>query len=246
LTWCVWQRAQSWPGENSISVSSLSRCVTRSWMATPAASSREGSRLFWVNGTGGCGVSQRANCAIRLLSGPDWMRCRGSRESQSQRDARSSIYCLRPEWSFDTRAGSQGSAASDANDMWHWQTGTAGELLARSRPLFGQRQILYQVLITRSVRCPDPFVHAHRDWVARRLSPDCARIELTELPARRDEQRLLHAMGWETANLHLGSSGARERVQKDLSRRRPRWLMEAARLMVRQVEKDWKQWRERG
>jgi hypothetical protein len=107
----------------------------------------------------------------------------------------------------------------------------------------GRPQILYQTLITRSVRCPDPFVHAHRGWVARRLSPHCARIELQDLPARWDELRLLYAMGWETANLHLGSPGACERVQKDLSRRNPRWLLAAVRSMVRGVEKDWERWR---
>jgi hypothetical protein len=50
-------------------------------------------------------------------------------------------------------------------------------------------------------------------------------------------------MGWETANLHLGTPGARERVQKDLSRRNGNWLLAAVRLMVGEVEKDWDRWR---
>jgi len=43
----------------------------------------------------------------------------------------------------------------------------------------------------------------------RRLAPNCSRIELSALPKERDELRLLHAMGWETANVHLGTAQPR-------------------------------------
>ena len=59
---------------------------------------------------------------------------------------------------------------------------------------------------TASVRCRDPFVRLQKRWIVRRLAPDCSRIELSALPKERDEIRLLHAMGWETANVHLGSA----------------------------------------
>ena len=36
------------------------------------------------------------------------------------------------------------------------------------------------------------------------------------LPAKRDEERLLYAMGWETANIHLGSARAIPRILRDL------------------------------
>ena len=42
----------------------------------------------------------------------------------------------------------------------------------------------------------------------RRLAPDCSRIELASLPATHDAVKLLFAMGFETANVHLGSAKA--------------------------------------
>ena len=62
-----------------------------------------------------------------------------------------------------------------------------------------------QQALKRAVRCPDPFLSVTDQWVVRRLSPDCSRIELSEIPRRRDERDLLWAMGFETANIHLGS-----------------------------------------
>ena len=69
-----------------------------------------------------------------------------------------------------------------------------------------------------SVRCCDPYVKLKGRWIVRRLAPDCSRIELSELPKERDERLLLHAMGFETANVHLGSRKARA-IQADLKKR---------------------------
>jgi Uncharacterized protein conserved in bacteria (DUF2252) len=76
----------------------------------------------------------------------------------------------------------------------------------------------------------------------RRLAPDCSRIELASLPRERDEERLLHAMGWETANIHLGSAKAGV-LAADLRKRSRRWLADAAAAMVKSVEADWQEWR---
>src|SRR5450755_1417956 len=73
----------------------------------------------------------------------------------------------------------------------------------------GTSRIRYQEILDTSVRCPDPFVRLKGRWIVRRLAPDCSRIELSALPKERDEMRLLHAMGFETANVHLGSRKAR-------------------------------------
>jgi Uncharacterized protein conserved in bacteria (DUF2252) len=103
--------------------------------------------------------------------------------------------------------------------------------------------VLYQRLLNRAVRCPDPFVHLEGGWLVRRLSPDCSRIELCDLPVSRDEVRLLYCMGWETANIHLGTVNARSRIEADLKKRSAGWLLEAARQMVKVVVRDWKDWR---
>jgi hypothetical protein len=104
-------------------------------------------------------------------------------------------------------------------------------------------KILYDEIITRAVRVPDPFVRARGRWIVRRLAPHCSRIELASLPEQRDETRLLQAMGFETANVHLGTRVAIKRVLRDLKRRPQGWLHVAAREMAKAVAKDWEDWK---
>jgi uncharacterized protein (DUF2252 family) len=107
----------------------------------------------------------------------------------------------------------------------------------------GPAELMYQALINRAVRSPDPFVQLRERWIVRRLSPHCCRIELDDMPKSRDEKRLLQAMGWETANIHLGSPAARKQIRKHLNRLRPNWLSSAARDMAKAVTGDWRAWR---
>jgi hypothetical protein len=106
----------------------------------------------------------------------------------------------------------------------------------------GSARILYQEMLDRAVRCRDPYVRLQRRWIVRRLAPDCSRIELAALPKERDELRLLGAMGWETANVHLGSVEARV-LRNDLARRNRSWLRRAAALMQDAVSEDYAAWR---
>ena len=85
-------------------------------------------------------------------------------------------------------------------------------------------------LLRRAVRVPDPVFAVRGQWIVRRLAPDCSRIELEELPRQRDERKLLRAMGWETANMHLGTR--RMGIGRDLKRRPRRWLERAATSMA--------------
>ena len=107
----------------------------------------------------------------------------------------------------------------------------------------GPRKIFYEEIITSAARALDPYVRVRGRWIVRRLAPHCSRIELSTLPKQREEERLLHAMGFETANIHLGSKPAIKAVRRDLAKRKPGWLQEAARKMADAVKKDWEQWR---
>ena len=107
----------------------------------------------------------------------------------------------------------------------------------------GDGKVLYKSLLECAVRCPDPYVTVKRRWILRRLAPDCSRIELSELPQAQDETLLLHAMGWETANVHLGSRTA-QAILLDLTSRPAAWLHEAAKRMLERVEEDWEAWRQ--
>jgi len=110
----------------------------------------------------------------------------------------------------------------------------------------GPSEILYQTVISRAVRCPDPFVQLHGHWIVRRLSPHCSRIELADLKAQGEEPRLLRAMGWETANIHLGTRSARKPVLRHMQRQKGKWLHQATNEMLKSVREDWKAWKKDG
>ena len=110
----------------------------------------------------------------------------------------------------------------------------------------GPPEILYQAIISRAVRCPDPFVQLRGRWIVRRLSPHCSRIELATLKAQGEELRLLRAMGWETANIHLGTRTARKPILRHLQRQKGKWLHQATEEMLKAVREDWETWQKKG
>jgi len=110
----------------------------------------------------------------------------------------------------------------------------------------GQPELMYQVIINRAVRSPDPFVQMRGRWIVRRLSPHCCRIELSVLPRGREELRLLFAMGWETGNIHLGSRSVVRQIRQHLDRQKAAWLSDAARSMADAVTRDWRAWKKSG
>jgi len=110
----------------------------------------------------------------------------------------------------------------------------------------GPSEVLYQAIISRAVRCLDPFVQLRSRWIVRRLSPHCSRIELADLKAQGQELRLLHAMGWETANIHLGTRTARKAILRHLQKQKPKWLHKATQAMLEAVREDWKVWKKDG
>lgn len=106
-------------------------------------------------------------------------------------------------------------------------------------------RIRYEDILDHSIRARDPFVHLRGRWIVRRLAPDCSRVELSSMPRERDEAKLLHAMGYETANVHLGTPRAGKAILKDLDKRVVHWLHVASTNMVQATTEDWKHWRAR-
>jgi hypothetical protein len=146
--------------------------------------------------------------------------------------------------------GSLGRQRFVAVAEWHGgSVAREAKALAPSACVWAERgggcaPIRYQEIIDRAVRCPDPFVRLQKSWIVRRLAPDCSRIELASLPENRDEIRLLHAMGFETANVHLGSVKPRVLLE-DLKKRRSGWLLAAARKMQNAVRADFEDYAKR-
>jgi len=52
-------------------------------------------------------------------------------------------------------------------------------------------------------------------------------------------------MGWETANIHLGTKAVVGRVLKDLNQRPGKWLRRASEVMAKATLEDWKGWAKR-
>jgi hypothetical protein len=120
------------------------------------------------------------------------------------------------------------------SSAWLWAAGAAGD-----------RQIYYGECVRRAVRAHDPFLRTHGAWILKRLSPYCSRIELRQMPRWREEQKLLWTMGYELANVHLGTRGASARIRADLRRSKPKWLRQSAEAMAQATLVDWKEWKRR-
>ena len=125
-----------------------------------------------------------------------------------------------------------GCIAREAKAMvpsaWSWLEGS-----------HGNSNSYYQETIQSAVRSHDPFQKIVGRWLMRRLSPDSNPVDITKLPGERDEETLLHAMGVEAANVHLGSKRQVRNVLKDMSRRKSNWLVTAAKQMAKAMSSEW-------
>jgi len=98
-------------------------------------------------------------------------------------------------------------------------------------------------IVQRSVRSTDPFFFVENGWIIRRLSPDSSKIVMDGLTLD-EECELFYRMGWEVANVHLGSPHAIENVKKDLASRPKGWLLNASQLMKSAITDDYRVWRQ--
>jgi hypothetical protein len=104
-------------------------------------------------------------------------------------------------------------------------------------------------LLQHAIRTPDPYFQVHDAWLVRQLAPDVAKIELPEgehdarLPLAPD---MLRFMGWETANIHIGSRSPddlKERLERLEQAAGKDWLVEAAEAMIECTKADHKRWK---
>jgi hypothetical protein len=109
----------------------------------------------------------------------------------------------------------------------------------------GPVEIYYEAIVDRAMRCRDPFLQLQGRWIVRRIAPDCSRIDLESLSTEKPEAKLLQAMGWETANVHLGTTRAIKAVKKDLEKQPVGWLHAASEAMLNATIADWESWRDK-
>jgi len=92
-------------------------------------------------------------------------------------------------------------------------------------------------------RAPDPWYQVDRGVVVRRLSPNSRKIEVLDHPEALREPDMLQAMGYELANVHVGTGDRRQAIEKDLDRRKGKWLVRAAETAAGFVIRDFEEWR---
>jgi uncharacterized protein (DUF2252 family) len=104
-------------------------------------------------------------------------------------------------------------------------------------------RMYYQDLLEQAVRCPDPFVSLTGKWLVRQLAPDSSPIDIETLRGQKNQDKLLHAMAWEAANIHLGTARASARILADLTSRPGKWMRKAVADMAAATIHDWKEWK---
>ncbi len=107
----------------------------------------------------------------------------------------------------------------------------------------GPTTLMYPKIVGRADRCPDPYAAVKSRWIVRRLAADSSSIGIDRLPKGKEE-KLLKAMGAETANIHLGS--AKGALLRDLKHRPQGWLDKAAHAMLAATTADFEAWKGAG
>lgn len=119
----------------------------------------------------------------------------------------------------------------------------AGSAVSFAQKAKGPYGCEYEIILDKSVRCNDPLVKLCGNWLVRRLAPHCTRISLEDWPKEREEIHLIHAMGFETANIHQSKKKNRVTIAADLKERPKKWLFKCATAMADLLEEEAGEWR---
>jgi hypothetical protein len=92
-------------------------------------------------------------------------------------------------------------------------------------------------------RSADPQIGITKGFVVRRLGPEHTKVDLADVAKVADESRLLWLMGYETANIHMGTKNGATTILRDLASRDQNWLVDAAKTMAKSTNEDFKDWK---
>jgi hypothetical protein len=91
-------------------------------------------------------------------------------------------------------------------------------------------------------RAPDPWLNVKNGVAVRRLGPNNRKLEFADIG--RLSLKLVEAMGFELANIHMGDSRRADAIAPDLSKRHgTRWLEKATIRTAAATIGDWKEYR---
>jgi hypothetical protein len=88
----------------------------------------------------------------------------------------------------------------------------------------------------------DPWYKIKNGVVVRRLSPNNRKIEVGDGSSGMFGRDMLQMMGFELANVHLGTAPRQEAIRRDLAKRKASWLTVNARKAADATTQDYKDW----
>jgi hypothetical protein len=92
-------------------------------------------------------------------------------------------------------------------------------------------------------RPQDPWYRLQNNVIVRRLSPNNRKIEVEKSKSALFASGMLETMGFELANVHLGTADRRDAIMADLRKRRRDWLTANARKASDAITKEYKDWK---
>jgi hypothetical protein len=113
-------------------------------------------------------------------------------------------------------------------------------VLARGR---GSQALRCEDIANGRYRAKDPWHRHQGSVVVRRLSPNNRKIEADTEGVTLVMPDLLHAMGLELANVHLGTSSRSQAIVRDLEARKGDWLLDNAKQAAAATARDFEDWK---
>lgn len=106
----------------------------------------------------------------------------------------------------------------------------------------GDGEIRAGEIATGRYRAPDPWYSAQHRMAVRRLSPNSRKLTVAGEPRQLLTRKMLAAMGYDLASIHLATKGSESRVPEDFAARRGKWLPASVAAAVAFVEAEQAEW----
>ena len=106
----------------------------------------------------------------------------------------------------------------------------------------GNREVRSSEIANGRFRPLDPWYRIENNVVVRRLSPNNRKIEVEKGESTLFTRDMHEMMGFELANVHLGTAERREAIKQDLEKRKRGWLTANARKAAAATTQEYKDW----
>ncbi len=120
---------------------------------------------------------------------------------------------------------------------------TSAWVRAHGRENRENRAIRDRAIANGRFRATDPWYRIKDDLVVRRLSPNNRKIEVEKGKSVLFTSDMLQTMGFELANVHLGTADRLDAITQDLAKRKRGWLTTNAKRMSDAITQDFKDWK---